>query len=397
MTAHATRAKELVTAASVAVCRVERLRLHRFRNYAETTVRFGARINVISGRNAQGKTNLLEALATLALTRSPRSPSNAHLVQWGSDQCLAEATVSRPAHNTVIALRLTRDPDSDHVSRSVTVDGKPRAARAMLGICPVVLFWPEDLTLVKGGPDARRRLLDVLLAQTDHRVSAHLVRYRRVLEQRNALLHQMRAGAGGADELASFTRELAHHGAEILIARARLVAALTPLAASALDTLSDGREQLRLTYATSHGDKVLPDGGAEAAETSLLDALQARAGEEIARGVTVIGPHRDDVDIELDGRPARSSASQGQQRSIVLALKLAEVRHIHDVSGIAPVILLDDVLSELDPPRRATLLEMLSAAVPHQIIITTTDAATTTAGGRDARHFTVSAGSVEET
>jgi DNA replication and repair protein RecF len=385
-----------VSSQLVPTCRVERLRLHHFRNYSETTIHFGPRLNVISGRNAQGKTNLLEAVATLALTRSPRTSGSADLLQWGSDRCLAEAAVARPTRASVLTLRLERDPQTERLARTVSVDGKPRPAREILGLCPVVLFWPEDLLLVKGGPDGRRRLLDVLLAQLDHRAAAHLIRYRHVLEQRNALLHQLRLGGGGRDELPSFTRELAQHGAAVVVARALLVSDLTPLAATALYGLSDRREQLTLRYAPSHDPSMPTDASAEDVESSLLAALDARAAEEIARGVTVVGPHRDDIDIELDGRPARTTASQGQQRSIVLACKLAEVSHLQATSGVAPVILLDDVLSELDPGRRTMLFQMLAADAPHQIIVTTTAEREDTSAFTDVRYFTVRAGSVQE-
>jgi DNA replication and repair protein RecF len=380
-------------AAITPACTVDRLRLHRFRNYSEATVRFGPGLNVISGYNAQGKTNLLEALATLALTRSPRTSSSAHLLQWGSDRCLAEAAVTRPAHDCVIALRLERDATTERIARTVTIDGKPRPARAILGLCPVVLFWPEDLLLVKGGPDGRRRLLDVILSQLDPLVSAHLVRYRRVLEQRNALLHQLRSGGGGRDALTGFTHELAHHGAHVSVARAKLVADIAPLAAAALLDLSDRREHLTLRYAPAL-DIQLDDVGA--AEASLLAALNARTAEEIARGVTVAGPHRDDIDLELDGRAARSAASQGQQRSIVLACKLAEVRYLQTRFSVAPVIILDDVLSELDTTRRSVLFDMLGRDAQHQILVTTTDPVAAGAPFKDARHFTVRAGTISD-
>lgn len=385
-----------VSSHPVPACRVERLRLHHFRNYSEATIHLGPRLNVISGRNAQGKTNLLEALATLALTRSPRTSSSADLLQWGSDRCLAEALVARPARECVIALRLERDAQTERLARTVSVDGKPRPAREILGLCPVVLFWPEDLLLVKGGPDGRRHLLDVLLAQLDHRAAAHLIRYRHVLEQRNALLHQLRLGGGGRDELPSFTRELAHHGAAVIVARAGLVRELSPLAATALYGLSERREELALRYAPAHDPAMATAGSAEETESSLLAALDARAAEEIARGVTVVGPHRDDIDIELDGRPARTAASQGQQRSIVLACKLAEVSHLQSTSGLAPVILLDDVLSELDPGRRTILFQMLADAAPHQIIVTTTAPREDTSAFTDVRYFTVRAGTVQD-
>jgi DNA replication and repair protein RecF len=372
-------------------CAIVRLRVHCFRNYAEATVRFGPGLNVIHGQNAQGKTNLLEAIATLALTRSPRTTSSGDLVLWTEDAALAEADVTRPPTDVTLSVRFQRDPSTGRVLRVTAVDGKPRPARGVLGVCPVVLFWPEDLALVRGGPDGRRRFLDVILAQTDQQAIAHMSRYRRLLEQRNALLHQLRLGGGARDSLNSFTGELAHHGAWLEVARARLTDELAPLTALALHDLSGQRERISLRYAPAHAASI-PD-TVEAAEQVLLDTLRERASEEVARGITLAGPHRDDLAFDLDGRPARGTASQGQQRSIVLACKLAEVRYLQDASGVAPVILLDDVLSELDPQRRGSLLALLAEG-RHQVLVTATEPLTEVADFADVLHFTVRSGVV---
>ncbi len=373
-------------------CTVDRLRVHCFRNYAEATVRFGPGLNVIHGQNAQGKTNLLEAIATLALTRSPRTTSSGDLLLWSEDAALAEADVARPPAGVTLSIRFQRDPSTGRVTRVTAVDGKSRPARAVLGVCPVVLFWPEDLALVRGGPDGRRRFLDVILAQTDPQAFAHMSRYRRVLEQRNALLHQLRAGNGMRESLNGFTSELAHHGAWLALARSRLVDALAPLAALSLHDLSGQRERISLRYAPSHAASI--EGSLEAAEQVLLGTLRDRAGEEIARGMTLAGPHRDDIAFDLDGRAARGTASQGQQRSIVLACKLAEVRYLQDTAGVAPVILLDDVLSELDPERRSRLLTVLASGARHQVLVTTTEPIREVAEFEGVLHFTVRGGVV---
>jgi DNA replication and repair protein RecF len=234
----------------------------------------------------------------------------------------------------------------------------------------------------------------VILAQTDPQSAAHMSRYRHVLEQRNALLHHLRTGASGRDTLDGFTSELAGHGAWLARARARLVAALEPLAAASLHDLSGQRERITLRYAPAHA-AAIPDDLAEA-ERELIEALRRRAAEEIARGVTLAGPHRDDIAIDLDGRAARGSASQGQQRSIVLACKLAEVRYLQDAAGVAPVILLDDVLSELDPQRRAQLLTLLAAPARNQVLVTTTEPFFGVDGFDHVRYHSVRAGVVTE-
>lgn len=378
-------------------CRVERLRLYRFRNYLDETVELGPGLTVVTGSNAQGKTTLLEAIATLALTRSPRAGSAAELIRWGEPACQVQARIRRPDGPVALDMRVERG-DGDRAVRTTHVDGKARPARALLGVCPVVLFWPEDLMLVKGGPEGRRRLLDVVLSQLDARVAAELVRYRRVLEQRNALLRQARLGTGSLAALPAFTQELARAGGFIQVARARLCAALAALAEPALAELSGGGEELGLRYLAEGVDGGDPGLDATAAAAALSAALGARAAEEAARGVTVVGPHRDDVEVVLGGRPARTTASQGQQRSIVLALKLAEVRHVGAVAGMAPVLLLDDVLSELDGRRRERLLAGLGAtsAAAQALLTTAEDSALDLAGLGAARRLVVEGGRVRD-
>ncbi|MHB8718961.1 MAG: DNA replication/repair protein RecF [Candidatus Dormibacteria bacterium] len=352
-------------------CTLLRLRLFGFRSYADESVEFGPRLNLVGGRNAQGKTNLLEAVATLLLTRSPRAAAASDVLAWGGDEAQLQGTVRRPAVAHELALRLRRDAGgSGHVSRTVSVDGNRRPAREVLGLCPVVLFWPDDLQLVKAGPEARRRLLDVVASQLDGRAATDLLRYRRIVEQRNALLRSVRAGGAPRAELAGFDAALAATGARVQVTRAALVAALAPHAAATLARISGGDETLQLRYAPDGGMR--SGDGVAAAEATLLAALERRRDEELARGLTLAGPHRDDVDLELGARPARTTASQGQQRSIVLAIKLAEVQHIAERTGVLPLLLLDDVLSELDPSRRRDLLDGLGEA-GLQVLITTTE------------------------
>jgi DNA replication and repair protein RecF len=372
-----------------ATSRLESLRLYAFRNYDELRLDLDPGLNVFVGENAQGKTNLLEAVATLFLTRSPRAGSGAEVIRWGASEAAVEAMVARPTSAQAYSMRL-RLGEGGRVSRVTSVDGSVLHAREIVGRCPLVLFWPEDLQLVKAGPDGRRRLLDLISSQLDRRVAEDLVRYRRTLEQRNAALRQLRLGGGTWATVHSFDPELIERATRIHLARDALITALGPLAASAMGEISDGRERLELAY--------LPDGAPGGADAAAVGAALERSliqsgDEEQARGVTVVGPHRDDLDVVLDGRPARSAASQGQQRSAVLAIKLAEVRHIDQAAQVSPILVLDDVLSELDAGRRARLLAGLGRSGDLQTLVTTTEADAVEAPAM--RRFRVRRGTVE--
>ena len=238
------------------------LRLYNFRNYAELNLPLGPGLNVFVGENAQGKTNLLEAVATLLLTKSPRTSTPAELLRWGSEETAVDAVLGRGALSETLALRLRRIRDADltgapgrdaspRIARTTTRDGHPIAPRDLIGRWPVVLFWPDDLQLVKAGPEARRRLLDILVSQLDRAAADELIRYRRVLEQRNSLLRRLHDGGGPADQLRPFDDALLRHGAAIQVARTELVGALAPLAAAAMTEISEAVDSLELRYAPS--------------------------------------------------------------------------------------------------------------------------------------------------
>lgn len=334
----------------------------------------GPGLNLITGENAQGKTNLLEAVATVSLTRSPRAGAPEEIVRWGASAAAVEARVRLPTGSTILGIRFTRDREGSPWVRSTTVDAKPRPARSVLGICPVVLFSPDDLRLVAGGPDGRRRQLDMLLAQLDPKAAVDLIQYRRALGQRNALLRQQRVRADRGAPLQQFTAAVLEHGARVRRARAMLCEALGPVAAQAAGEVSGGHDRLGLRYLADN--RPLAAGtSVEDARAALAAALARLADEERVRGLTLAGPHRDDVEFLLNDRPARSTASQGQQRSIVLAFKLAEVARVRQTAGVGPVLLLDDVLGELDSARREYLLTALARAGPLQLLVTATDAA----------------------
>jgi DNA replication and repair protein RecF len=261
-----------------------------------------------------------------------------------------------------VEIRLERG-QKGRTRRTATLDGKRVAPTALAGRVKMVLFHPEEMTLIRGPGEPRRRLLNGVLAQARKGYAALLSRYGRVLEQRNQLLKRIVQELDTEASLAVWTDELARLGAEIVVARRECLAELAPLAAAKYTEVAGG-EQLVVRYAPS-----VDHPGDVAGE--IIAALNARRREELARGTTVAGPHRDDLEIELGGMPAAAHASQGQQRTAILALKLAEVDLLAR-GGEAPVLLLDDVMSELDGARREHLLSLVQASP--QAVITSAEA-----------------------
>ena len=346
--------------------------LFDFRNYAELDLGLERSATVFFGGNAQGKTNLLEAVALTALTRSPRTQQAAELVRFGQQAARVTCGVQTDAGRDALEVRIMVNPSASgaaRASRRFTVNGIHRRATDMMGALRVVLFWPDDLQLIKGSGDGRRRFLNTLLSQVDAGHAGELNRYAHLLEQRNALLRAIREGHQSTDGLDYWTTALADSGATIMVERQRRLLELQPIAAAYHRELSDDRERLELRYrpAGARIGEAPPDLVSQQLKAAMSDARD----EEIARGQTVVGPQRDDVEVWLEDHEARLFASQGQQRSAVLSLKLAELQYLADVTGEQPVLLLDDVMSELDPARRERLLAALQPGP--QALITAAD------------------------
>jgi DNA replication and repair protein RecF len=338
--------------------RLARLALRNYRNYHRLGLELSPSLNVFLGPNAQGKTNLLESVALLALSSSPRARRDSELIGPAAPEASIEATVERERGRAVeVMVRVSEA--GDRTVKTIRVDGVPRRAIDLPGEVQVTLFWPEDLGLVKGGPDQRRRFLNELLVQVVPGYARRLAAYRRTLEQRNGLLKRVAAGLEPASALEVWDPSLAALGGEITAARAEAVAELAGAAADHHLVISGG-ERLEIRY--------------EGVPGPLADLLAAARAEDVRRGSTSVGPHRDDLAIAIEGADARSYGSQGQQRTAVVSLKLAEADLMAARSGERPLVLLDDVLSELDAERRAALLK--GVATQGQVIVTAVDAET---------------------
>lgn len=339
------------------------LQLGSFRNYDSLTIHFSPGLNVLYGDNAQGKTNLLEAIHFLATGRSHRTSRDQDMIQEGKEELLARAEVVRKTGSIDLELRC-----GHQTRKQLKINGiAERKIARLVGSLAAVLFSPDDLQLLKGPPSGRRRFLDVELSQISQTYLHHLMAYNRLVAQRNTLLKQPVVDEG---LLSVYDEQLVETGARLVARRAEAVSRLSPIAARYHEMLAEGREDLRLAY-QSQG--VGEDGTAdlESVRRRLEQELARMRQEERRRQVTLVGPHRDDVGFWIAGRDARLYASQGQQRTAVLALKLAELEFMTEEIGEPPLLLLDDVASELDPNRRHYLLSAVREGV--QSFITCTD------------------------
>lgn len=340
---------------------LKRLHLRQFRNYGEQQVKFQAPKTILVGDNAQGKSNLLEGVALLSTLKSSRAASDRDLISNGASTAQLVGTLERQIGLTELAITLRRTG-----RRTVALDHENcRRQLDFLGVLNVVEFSSLDLELVRGAPESRRRWLDNLVVQLEP-LYAHISKqYDRVLRQRNALVRQHRHLLQGVPDappptstLPVLDLQLATEGTKVMRRRLRALARLTPLAQAWHQAISGRREQLSIAYA-ANVDTIQEDDEPEQLRQAFLHRLEQKAIAETHQGTTLVGPHRDEIVLTIDDTPARQYGSQGQQRTLVLALKLAELQLIEEVVGEPPILLLDDVLAELDPHRQRQLLEAI--------------------------------------
>ncbi len=335
---------------------VANLELLDFRNYHSASVAFEPGVTVVAGPNGQGKTNLVEAIGVVATGSSHRVATDQALVREGAEHAIVRVALRHGERTVTIETEINRSG-----ANRLQVNGNPVRSREARRYLDTVLFAPEDLAVVRGEPSGRRRFLDELLLARQPRYAGVIADYERVLRQRNTLLKTARVARGGADlvTLDVWDERLAQLGSDIVTGRIAAVAELEPYAGEAYRAIAGAEHSIVLTVDATAGPE--PE--------ALLAALHERRAEELDRGITLVGPHRDDLGIELNGMPARTTASHGEAWSTALALRLATAQLLRATGPAGdPVIVLDDVFAELDARRRARLVAAVTGY--EQVIVT---------------------------
>lgn len=367
--------------------RCRHLSLTNFRTYGRLELDLPPGVSVLCGNNAQGKSNLLEALYMLATIKSFRTTSERELVSWhaGADERFARvsAEIERQGSTSRLDIILVEPAGGNAANaaagtrtratqKRVRLNQQPRRALDVLGQLNSVLFTPADVELITGSPAQRRRYLDIMLCQVDPHYVRALSRYQRVLTQRNALLRQLRDRRLPAGQLGYWTEQVVALGSELIVGRGQAVTTLNSSLADVHPRLVDDRTPLGIVYRSSVTElpSALADDSAtvpraddvrSAVAVQFAAQLDAQQERERRQGMTVVGPHRDDLAFTVDGVDLNRFGSRGQQRTAALAVKLAEATVMEQRTGERPVLLLDDVLSELDPQRRLLLQEILTS------------------------------------
>ncbi|MBQ1257945.1 MAG: DNA replication/repair protein RecF [Clostridia bacterium] len=342
--------------------RITSIQLQGFRNYEKADIRPCDGITVFTGNNAQGKTNILEAVYLSCTGRSHRTVHDKEMINTGHDfaRVRVEARRNDGMHDVEIALNQMGRRKIKVAGNAVSRSGE------MLGHITGVLFAPEDLRMIKDGPAERRRFVDMELSQLRPKYYYALQRYARALKQRGVLLKEAAVNPSAVSMIDMFDEQLAESGALIMDMRRDFIRKLSAKAGEVHAHVSGGLEKLSVEYCPS----IQSDAEGESLQSAICETLRRARSIDLKRMVTSIGPHRDDVRMNLNGMDARAYGSQGQVRTCALSMKLSELAIMTEESGESPVLMLDDVMSELDPGRRRMLLNMLSGV---QTFVTCTD------------------------
>jgi len=342
--------------------KVNKIILKNFRNYVNLTLNFTHSINIFIGENAQGKTNILEAIYYAAMGHSHRTNTDNELIRWQQDSASINIFFSRLNVENSLLFKFNTQQKKEIITNNFPI--KPKE---LVGLLNIVLFSPEDLMLIKGMPNMRRRFLDMEISQVSPTYYQQLLKYNRIVSQRNTLLKKIREQKEKPEMLDAWDEQLALIGSKIVQKREITIKKIAMLANLMHRKITDNKENLTVVYHKHDIDIKNIDNLAEEYSSKLLKLRQ----NDIWRGSTSVGPHRDDLILSVNGINLRTFGSQGQQRTGVLALKLAELEFIKSETGEYPVLLLDDVMSELDASRREHLIAFIQDRI--QTFITATE------------------------
>lgn len=345
---------------------LEALRLQRFRNIEFAELEPHPRFNIFWGDNGQGKTNLLEAIYLLSAVKSFRPQTNAALIQHGQEDAMLEARVDRGGYQRIVRL------DISSRGKKVSLNNNPvRNLSDFFGTVNVVIFGPEDIQILKGSPSERRRFIDRAIFNAHPAYAVEMQNYEEVLKQRNALLKDPRHDRA---LLSIYDEQLIQYGADVVERRLDFIEHFRPVLNKTFKSIFDESFEADVSYDFHRADEFEfdPESTRIEIEATLERALGQTADEERDRGYTVVGPHRDDLGTTLNAHDVKTFASQGQHRAFVLAMKIAEIRYLEERYRFAPILLLDDVSSELDRERNRFLFDYLRKRTEGQVFITTT-------------------------
>ena len=344
--------------------RLNNLFLQHFRNYEELALQFPQNLTIFLGENAQGKTNILESIYVLAMTRSHRTNNEQELIEWGADFASVKGEVQKVHSKVPLELLLTKKGRKTRINHI-----EQKRLSSYVGQLNVILFAPEDLALVKGSPSLRRKFLDMEIGQIDPIYLYDLVQYQNVLKQRNQYLKQQKK----VDMLylSVLNDQLVEFGSKVLLARGKFVKRLEYWANLLHQKISHEKENLTLRYVSTI-DFDLAD-SLDVVKARFLSVLEKNQARELQRQTTLAGPHRDDLSFAINEIDVQTYGSQGQQRTTALCVKLAEIDLMQEETGEYPILLLDDVMSELDDSRQLHLLETIEGKVQTFLTTTTLD------------------------
>ena len=374
--------------------KITKLQLVNFRNYDRCTVNFDKMVTVFYGNNGQGKTNILESIFYSAFGFSHRTNKEDEMVKFSSEgmAVLLDFEKEDGPHS----IRMKRYLEQGKYHKEIKIDGNKTTAKNHYSFLNAVIFSPEDLNIIKGDPGLRRRFMDMEISQTDSVYYELLIRYRRLLKQRNSLLKVIREDNQPQAQLATWDEEIADTGAQILIKRLSNIKKLKEICIPVFHILSNQSDCLEIKYEMkgNNGQLFYPEeDNVKDIKEFYLKSLNERRFKDIMQGNTGIGIHRDDFRTYINGLDSKAFASQGQQRCCALALKLSQIEYVKQVSGGYPVLLLDDVMSELDQQRRKQLIHFINDKV--QTIITVNDKTLIPDFGSN-RYFNVEQGNIKE-